>query len=74
MLEIGSRPLLMGIVNATPDSFSDAGDRPSLEARFARGAALLEAGADLLDVGGRVRERSPAGRDRGDGDRRASSR
>src|SRR4051794_10065872 len=52
MLEIGSRPLLMGIVNATPDSFSDGGDHPSLEARFAHGAALLEAGADMLDVGG----------------------
>ena len=52
MLEIGSRPLLMGIVNATPDSFSDGGDHPTLEARFAHGAALLEAGADLLDVGG----------------------
>src|SRR3954464_9132430 len=51
-LEIGSRPLLMGIVNATPDSFSDAGDHPTLEARVAHGAALLEAGADLLDVGG----------------------
>jgi len=52
MLEIGSRPLLMGIVNATPDSFSDGGDHPSLEARFAHGAALLDAGADMLDVGG----------------------
>jgi len=52
MLEIGSRPLLMGIVNATPDSFSDGGDHLSLEARFTHGAALLEAGADLLDVGG----------------------
>jgi dihydropteroate synthase len=52
MIEIGSRPLLMGIVNATPDSISDGGDHPSLEARFAHGAALLEAGADMLDVGG----------------------
>jgi dihydropteroate synthase len=52
MLEIGSRPVLMGIVNATPDSFSDGGDHPSLEARFAHGAALLDAGADMLDVGG----------------------
>jgi dihydropteroate synthase len=51
-LELGARPLLMGIVNATPDSFSDEGDLPDLEARVARGAALLEAGADLLDVGG----------------------
>ena len=46
------RPLLMGIVNATPDSFSDAGELPSTEARLARGRALLEAGADILDVGG----------------------
>jgi dihydropteroate synthase len=42
----------MGIVNATPDSFSDAGDHPTLQARVAHAAALLEAGADLLDVGG----------------------
>ncbi len=42
-------PLLMGIVNATPDSFSDAGDHPDLEARAVE---LLEAGADLIDVGG----------------------
>ena len=52
VLELGPRPLLMGIVNATPDSFSDAGDHPTLEARVALGDALLEAGADLLDVGG----------------------
>jgi dihydropteroate synthase len=51
-LEIGSRPLLMGIVNATPDSFSDGGDHPTLQARVAHAAALLQAGADLLDVGG----------------------
>jgi dihydropteroate synthase len=51
-LEIGSRPLLMGIVNATPDSFSDGGDHPTLEARVAHGARLLEDGAELLDVGG----------------------
>jgi dihydropteroate synthase len=51
-VEIGATPLLMGIVNATPDSFSDAGDHPTLQQRVAHGAALLEAGADLLDVGG----------------------
>ena len=50
--ELGGRPLLMGIVNATPDSFADEGDHPTLEARVERGAALLAAGADLLDVGG----------------------
>ena len=42
-------PLLMGIVNATPDSFSDAGDHPDLDARALE---LVEAGADLIDVGG----------------------
>ena len=46
------RPLLMGIVNATPDSFSDAGELPGTAARIARGRALLAAGADILDVGG----------------------
>lgn len=46
------RPLLMGIVNATPDSFSDAGELPTAEARIARGRALLADGADILDVGG----------------------
>jgi dihydropteroate synthase len=52
VIELGSRPLLMGVVNATPDSFSDGGDLPTLEARVARGAELLEAGADMIDVGG----------------------
>ncbi len=52
VLDLGPRPLLMGIVNATPDSFTDAGDHPTLDARVELGAALLEAGADLLDVGG----------------------
>ena len=52
VLELGSRPLLMGIVNATPDSFSDGGDHPTAADRADLGAALLEAGADLLDVGG----------------------
>ena len=51
-LDLGARPLLMGIVNATPDSFSDAGDHPTLAARVAHAEALVDAGADLLDVGG----------------------
>ena len=51
-LEIGSRPLLMGILNATPDSFSDArGDEP-VEVRLERGRALIAAGADIVDIGG----------------------
>jgi dihydropteroate synthase len=50
-LELGGRPLLMGILNATPDSFSDGSDA-GLEERVDRGRALLAAGADILDVGG----------------------
>ena len=49
---LGSRPWLMGIVNATPDSFSDAGLRTSSEARFALARELLAAGADVIDIGG----------------------
>ena len=46
------RPLLMGIVNLTPDSFSDPGELPTLEAQVERGLALRGDGADLIDVGG----------------------
>ncbi|HYI18353.1 MAG TPA: dihydropteroate synthase [Solirubrobacteraceae bacterium] len=48
-LELGGPPLLMGVVNATPDSFSDGGDFTDLDARA---AALVAAGADMLDIGG----------------------
>jgi dihydropteroate synthase len=51
-LQLGERPLLMGIVNASPDSFSDAGAYPDLDARVALARELLAQGADLLDVGG----------------------
>jgi dihydropteroate synthase len=46
------RPLLMGIVNATPDSFSDPGRYRGLEAQVARAHELVEQGAELIDVGG----------------------
>ena len=52
VLELGGAPRLMGIVNATPDSFSDAGELPGLEARVARAHALAAAGAAVIDVGG----------------------
>lgn len=51
-LEIGTTPLLMGVVNATPNSFSDAGQLRTLTDRVTRAEALLDAGADLIDVGG----------------------
>jgi dihydropteroate synthase len=46
------RPLVMGIVNVTPDSFSDGGRFNSCAAAVAHGLRLVEQGADLLDVGG----------------------
>jgi dihydropteroate synthase len=51
-LELGSRPLLMGIVNASPDSFSDGGLNATLDAQVALAGRLLADGADILDVGG----------------------
>jgi dihydropteroate synthase len=51
-LALGERPWLMGIVNASPDSFSDAGAYPDLDARVALARELLAAGADIIDVGG----------------------
>jgi dihydropteroate synthase len=42
----------MGVLNVTPDSFSDGGLFASAEAAVARGMALFEAGADIVDVGG----------------------
>jgi dihydropteroate synthase len=45
-------PLLMGILNATPDSFSDERGEEPVAVRLARGRALVAAGADIVDVGG----------------------
>ena len=46
------RPLLMGVVNTTPDSFSDGGEFADVETAVAHGLALAAAGADIIDVGG----------------------
>jgi dihydropteroate synthase len=51
-LELPRRPLLMGIVNVTPDSFSDGGQFLDADAAVAHARALVADGADLLDVGG----------------------
>ncbi len=50
-LEI-KRPLIMGIVNVTPDSFSDGGTHASVSEAIAYGEQLLAEGADILDIGG----------------------
>ena len=52
MLELGTRPWLMGIVNASPDSFSDGGSHPTLEDQLHLARQLCDAGAEMLDVGG----------------------
>ncbi|MBN1208607.1 MAG: dihydropteroate synthase [Myxococcaceae bacterium] len=48
----GARTYVMGVVNVTPDSFSDGGRYASADAAIAHGLRLAEAGADVLDVGG----------------------
>jgi dihydropteroate synthase len=51
-LSLGERPLLMGVVNASPDSFSDAGVSTGLGRQRDLAGELAAAGADILDVGG----------------------
>ncbi len=46
------RPRIMGIVNGTPDSFSDGGKHEGADAAIAHGLKLAEEGADILDIGG----------------------
>jgi dihydropteroate synthase len=52
VFEIGPRPLVMGIVNATPDSFSDGGRYLDASAAVEYGLQLVADGAEVLDVGG----------------------
>jgi len=52
ILELGGRVWLMGVVNTSPDSFSDVPPIRTVEEQVARAVALLEAGADIIDVGG----------------------
>ena len=51
-LALDGPPLLMGIVNVTPDSFYDRGVSPDPDRAVRRGLAMLDAGASLLDLGG----------------------
>ncbi len=50
--DLGKRSLLMGVLNVTPDSFSDGGRYLNPKDAVERGLAMAEAGADVLDVGG----------------------
>ena len=52
VLPLGPRTLVMGILNVTPDSFSDGGLYVAVENAVAHGLLLLQQGADILDIGG----------------------
>jgi len=52
LLTIDCRPLVMGIVNVTPDSFSDGGKYTDPDVAVAKGLELVRQGADILDIGG----------------------
>jgi dihydropteroate synthase len=52
VLALGEGPLLMGVVNASPDSFSDDGSTATFEERLGLARELLKEGADMIDVGG----------------------
>lgn len=51
-LELGRRTQIMGILNVTPDSFSDGGAHPSIESAVEHAFRMVEDGADLIDIGG----------------------
>ncbi|HEX2853705.1 MAG TPA: dihydropteroate synthase [Opitutaceae bacterium] len=49
---VGGRTLIMGVLNATPDSFSDGGKFVPLQAAVDRAGEMIQAGADVIDLGG----------------------
>lgn len=51
-LTLGHRTYIMGILNVTPDSFSDGGSYPTLDAAVARAQEMVAEGADVIDIGG----------------------
>lgn len=51
-VELSARTLIMGILNVTPDSFSDGGEWLDVSAATSHALAMLEEGADIIDVGG----------------------
>lgn len=52
LAKIGTRPIVMGILNLTPDSFSDGGCYVTIEAALSRARQMAAEGADIIDVGG----------------------
>lgn len=62
-LLLGARPLIMGVVNVTPDSFSDGGRLPTAAAAIAHARRLAAEGAAILDIGGESTRPGHAGID-----------
>ena len=52
VLQLGDRTRIMGVLNVTPDSFSDGGRYADTDGAIAQGERLVEQGADILDIGG----------------------
>src|ERR1700719_2710075 len=50
-LQLGEKTLIMGVLNVTPDSFSDGGKYSDPDRAFARALELEEQGADIIDIG-----------------------
>src|ERR1700680_1623838 len=51
LIQLGERTLIVGVLNVTPDSFSDGGKYQDPDRAFARAVELEEEGADLIDIG-----------------------
>ncbi|MEG4582078.1 dihydropteroate synthase [Microcoleus sp. MON1_C5] len=52
VFEWGKRTYLMGVLNVTPDSFSDGGDFNTLESALAQAESMVKSGVDIIDIGG----------------------
>ena len=51
LIQLGERTLIVGVLNVTPDSFSDGGKYADPDRAFARAVELEEEGADIIDIG-----------------------
>ncbi|HEY2343283.1 MAG TPA: dihydropteroate synthase, partial [Chthoniobacteraceae bacterium] len=52
IIDLTNRALIMGVLNVTPDSFSDGGEFLATEAAVKHGIAMAQNGADIIDIGG----------------------
>ena len=52
VVDLGERTLVMGVLNTTPDSFSDGGRHATVDAAVSTAMAMIKAGVDLIDIGG----------------------